>query len=89
MFLLRDRWGGYITTTVLAFTGGVTVYLIVSDIARRSEIRRRKAVLQILDVEEVAGVPPLEKAKERFGVLRIGGRFVNPFDEYSASGDGG
>jgi hypothetical protein len=89
MFLVRDRWGGYITTTVLAFTGGVTVYLIVSDIARRSEIRRRKAVLQILDVEEVAGVPPLEKAKERFGVLRIGGRFVNPFDEYCASGDGG
>ena len=81
MFLPRDRWGGYVATTVLAFTGGFTLYLIISDTARRAEIRRRKRVLATLDIEEVSSVTPLEKAKERFGVLRIGGRFVNPFDE--------
>lgn len=69
------------TTGLVAFTSGITLYLIISDTARRSEIRRRKnSLLSTLDDETSPSI--LEKAKERFGILRIGGRFVNPFDEY-------
>jgi len=79
---LRDKWGGYVTTGLVAFTSGITLYLIISDTARRSEIRRRKNILSTLD-EETA-ITALERAQHRFSVLRIGGRFVNPFDEYSS-----
>jgi hypothetical protein len=82
MSLFRDKWGGYLTTGLVAFASGITLYLIISDTARRSEIRRRKNfLLYTLDDETSPSI--LEKAKERFGVLRIGGRFVNPFDEYA------
>ena len=76
----RDRWGGYITTGLVAFTSGITLYLIISDTARRSEVRRRKNILATLDDETC--LSPLQKARQRYSVLRIGGRFVNPFDEY-------
>jgi hypothetical protein len=77
---LRDKWGSYITTGVVAFTSGITLYLLISDTARRSEIRRRKNILSTLDDE--TPITALERAQHRFSVLRIGGRFVNPFDEY-------
>jgi hypothetical protein len=79
MFLLRDKWGGYLATGFIAFTSGITLYLLISDTARRSEIRRRKTA--DADNEISTAVAPLEKAQQRFGVLRIGGRFLNPFDE--------
>lgn len=79
---LRDKWGGYVTTGLVAFTSGITLYLIISDTARRSEIRRRKNILSTLDDE--TAITALERAQHRFSVLRIGGRFVNPFDEYSS-----
>jgi len=79
----RDRWGGYLTTGLVAFTSGITLYLIISDTARRSEVRRRKNVLATLDDE--TSWAPLQKARQRYSVLRIGGRFVNPFDEYLLS----
>ena len=87
MSLFRDRWGGYITTGLFAFSSGITLYLIISDTARRSEIRRRKKLLtttttSVDDNERALTI--LEKAQHRFGVLRIGGRFVNPFDEFVA-----
>jgi hypothetical protein len=82
MFLFRDKWGGYLTTGVVAFTSGITLYLIISDTARRSEIRRRKFLLNTFDEESSPSI--LEKAQHRFGVLRVAGRFVNPFDEYTS-----
>jgi len=84
MSLFREKWGGYITTGLVAFTSGITLYLIISDTARRSEIRRRKNFLlttSTVDDNEPA-LTILERAQHRFGVLRIGGRFVNPFDEF-------
>lgn len=96
MSLLRDKWTGYLTTGILAFTSGITLYLLISDTARRSEIRRRKNALTALEDDDEIAVTTtaLEKAQHRFGVLRIGGRFVNPFIEYlqlntSANIDGG
>jgi hypothetical protein len=77
MSLFRDKWGGYLTTGLAVFTSGITLYLLISDTVRRSEIRRRKNILITLDEEST-----LKKAQHRFGVLRIGGRFVNPFDEF-------
>lgn len=72
------------TTGLVAFTSGITLYLIISDTARRSIIRRRKNFLltecSVDDNER--GLTVLEKAQHRFGVLSIGGRFVNPFDEF-------
>lgn len=81
MSLFRDKWGSYITTGLVAFTSGITLYLIVSDTARRSEIRRRKNFL-VTSLDDETSPTILEKAQHRFGVLRIGGRFVNPFDEF-------
>jgi hypothetical protein len=72
-------WQTYFTAGLVTFTSGVTVYLLLSDAARRSEVRRRKLVLSSLDVE--SPMTPLETATTNFGVLRIGGRFVNPFLE--------
>jgi hypothetical protein len=72
------------TTGLVAFTSGITLYLIISDTARRSVIRRRKNFLlteSSVDGNE-RGLTVLEKAQHRFGVLRIGGRFVNPFEEF-------
>lgn len=85
MSLYRDKWSGYLTTGLVAFTSGITLYLLISDTARRSEIRRRKNAITILDDEISGSVTALGKARHRFGVLRIGGRFVNPFDEYLPS----
>jgi hypothetical protein len=82
MSLFRDKWGGYVTTSLAIFTSGITIYLLVSDTARRSEINRRKNVLSTLDDETLPATTALEKAQHRFGILRVGGRFVNPFDEY-------
>jgi hypothetical protein len=82
MSLLRDRWGGYVTTGFAVFTSGITIYLLLSDTARRSEINRRKNVLSTLDDECSPATTALDKAQQRFGILRVGGRFVNPFDEY-------
>lgn len=82
MSLFRDRWGGYLTAGLVTFASGITLYLVVSDTVRRSEIRRRKNILKTLDDEEaLVTTATLERARHRFGVLRIGGRFVNPFDE--------
>jgi hypothetical protein len=81
MSLYRDKWTGYLTTGLLAFTSGITLYLLISDTARRSEIRRRKNAVSTLDDESTLSSTALEKAHQRFSVLRIGGRFVNPFDE--------
>jgi hypothetical protein len=39
-------------------------------------------VLSTLDDESSPATTALDKAQERFGILRVGGRFVNPFDEY-------
>ena len=87
----RHKWPGLLTTGLIVFSSGITLYLIISDTARRSEIRRRKNFLQAvpqLDKEtpvEEPKVEPfnvLERARNRWGVLRVGGRFVNPFDEY-------
>jgi hypothetical protein len=82
MSLFRDKWGGYVTASLAIFTSGITIYLLVSDTARRSEINRRKKVLSTLDDENSPATTALEKAQHRFGILRVGGRFVNPFDEY-------
>jgi hypothetical protein len=79
MPFLRGNWAGYLTTGIVAFTSGITIYLIISDSARRSEIRRRKNLLAT-STDDIT--TPLEKAQHKYGVLRIGGRFVNPFDEY-------
>ena len=81
MSLFQNKLGGYLTTGLVAFASGMTLYLVISDTARRSEIRRRKNfLLNSFDDETSPSI--LEKAKERFGILRIGGRFVNPFEEY-------
>ena len=80
MFLFRDRWGGYLATGLIAFSSGITLYLLLSDSARRSEIRRRKN-LSFTTIDAEAAISPLERARHRFGVLLIAGRFVNPFDE--------
>jgi hypothetical protein len=72
-------WRTYVTAGLVTFTSGITVYLLLSDAARRSEIRRRKAVLSTLDNEDFSSA--LEQEQTRFGVLRVGGRFVNPFSE--------
>jgi hypothetical protein len=84
---LRDRWPAVLTTGVLAFSSGITLYLLLSDKARRSEIRRRKTFLLTAEQEperEELEMPltPLERVRTRWGVLRVGGRFVNPFEEY-------
>ena len=79
LFTLREKWGGYVTTGLVVFTSGITLYLLISDTARRSEVRRRKNILATLDDE--SALSPWDKAQQRYGVLRIGGRFVNPFDE--------
>jgi len=85
MSLFRDKWGGYLTTGLIAFTSGITLYLVISDTARHAEIRRRKKVHTLSLQEDISAlIPPLEKARQRYGVLRIAGRFVNPFEEYSA-----
>lgn len=76
MPFFRGPWTGYLTTGIFAFTSGITIYLIISDSARRSEIHRRKA---LVSTDQELSV--LEKAQRRFGVLRVGGRFVNPFEE--------
>ena len=70
--------GTYFTAGLVTFTSGMTVYLL-SDAARRSEVRRRKLVLSSLDVE--SPMTPLETPTTNFGVLRIGGRLVNSFLE--------
>ena len=76
MSLFRDsKWSGILTTGLVAFSSGITLYLLISDGARRSEIRRRKNAVVADDVSTAA--------QERFAALRIGGRFVNPFEEYS------
>jgi len=76
MSLFRDnKWSGILTTGLVAFSSGITIYLLISDTARRTEIRRRKNT--ITAAEDV-----LTAAPERFATLRIGGRFVNPFEEY-------
>jgi hypothetical protein len=67
-----------VTTGLVAVTSGLTLYLFLSDTARRSEIRRRKQSLASKNLS----VACLERARTRFGVLRVAGRFVNPFDEY-------
>src|SRR5215471_1687318 len=87
MSLFREKWGGYMTTGLVVFTSGITLYLIISDTARRSVIHRRKNFIltpsSVDDNERALTI--LEKAQHRFGVLRIGGRFVNPFDEFVPS----
>ena len=76
MSLLRDnKWSGILTSGLVAFSSGITLYLLISDTARRTEIRRRKNALTTADDVSTA-------ATERFAALRIGGRFVNPFEEY-------
>jgi len=76
MSLFRDsKWSGILTTGLVAFSSGITLYLLISDTARRTEIRRRKNALTAADDVSTA-------ATERFAALRIGGRFVNPFEEY-------
>ena len=84
MSLFRDRWAGYWTTGLVTFTAGITLYLVISDAARRSEIRRRKKKLlsTTIDSENSLAVLPLERVQHRYGVLQIGGRFVNPFEEF-------
>lgn len=83
MPLFRDRCGGYLATGLIAFTSGITLYLLVSDTVRRLEIsRRKKLFLTALDDEASLTISPLERARRRYGVLRVGGRFVNPFDEF-------
>lgn len=84
MSLFRDRWNGYLATGLIAFSSGISLYLIISDTARRSEIRRRKNFLAANTALSVDDNAPtlLERAQHRFGVLRVGGRFVNPFDEF-------
>jgi len=75
MSLFRDsKWSSILTTSLVAFSSGITLYLLISDSARRSEIRRRR---NAVDADAVSTAAP-----ERFAVLRIGGRFVNPFEEY-------
>ena len=79
MSLFRDsKWSGILTTGLVAFSSGITLYLLISDGARRSEIRRRKNAVLADDVSTAA--------QERFAALRIGGRFVNPFEECSPFG---
>jgi len=87
----RDRWPGLLTTGLIAFSSGITLYLIISDTARRSEIRRRKNFLQAVhqldegtrvEEQKLGPLSALERARHRWAVLRVGGRFVNPFDEY-------
>jgi len=87
----RDRWPGLLTTGLVAFSSGITLYLIISDTARRSEIRRRKNFLQavhqldegtLVEAQKLEPLAALERARHRWAVLRVGGRFVNPFDEY-------
>ena len=76
MSLFRDnKWSGILTTGLVAFSSGITLYLLISDTARRTEIRRRKNAITTADDVSTA-------ATERFAALRIGGRFVNPFEEY-------
>lgn len=76
MSLFRDnKWSGILTTGLVAFSSGITLYLLISDTARRTEIRRRKNALTVADDVSTA-------ATQRFATLRIGGRFVNPFEEY-------
>jgi hypothetical protein len=41
--------GTYFTAGLVTFTSGMTVYLLLSDAARRSEVRRRKLVLSSLE----------------------------------------
>jgi hypothetical protein len=41
--------GIYFTAGLVTFTSGMTVYLLLSDAARRSEVRRRKLVLSSLE----------------------------------------
>jgi hypothetical protein len=78
---LRDKWSGYLTTGIVAISSGITIYLLVSDSLRLSEIRRRKNLVAFTAENEII-TSPIENAKARFGVLRVAGRFVNPFEEY-------
>jgi hypothetical protein len=80
MPLSQGKWSSYLKAGLVALTSGITIYLLLSDSARRAEIRRRKAILSKLDDETPQTA--LETAQTRFGVLRVGGRFVNPFEEY-------
>ena len=74
MSLFRiSKWSSILSIGVVAFSSGLTIYLLVSDSARRKEIRRRKNAVKAADIS-TAG-------PERFAPLRIGGRFVNPFEE--------
>ena len=83
MSLFRDnKWSGILTTGLVAFSSGITLYLLISDTARRTEIRRRKNAITTADDVSTA-------ATERFAALRIGGRFVNPFEEYLPWFEGG
>jgi len=85
-FISRGKWTSYLTVTIVTFTSGITIYLLLSDTARRSEIRKRKALQQLSsasDNDDVPAASALEVASTRFGVLKVGGRFMNPFEEYS------
>jgi hypothetical protein len=79
MSLSGGRWGTYFAAGLATFASGITIYLLLSDTARRSEIRRRKNIIASFDRD--TATTALEQAQTRFGVLRVGGRFVNPFDE--------
>ena len=82
MSLFCSKWGRYFAVSLAAFSSGITIYLLISDSARRSEIRRRKNFVTTLDDEISSAITPLEKARHKFGALRIGGRFVNPFEAF-------